>query len=204
MPDNTIKLKLFGSVGQSCAAFLTKGIYMSIEGDANDYFCKGLSGGKVVLKPPIKSNFKSNENVIAGNVVLYGATSGKVFISGICGDRFAIRNSGAEVVVEGVGNHCSEYMTGGIVVILGETGTNFAAGMSGGVAFVYDYDDSFNNKYNKEMVELENLVEKDEVRLKELISEHLKSTDSVIASTILKDWDLNFKKFVKIVPKNQY
>ena len=204
LPDNTIKLKLFGSVGQSCAAFLAKGIYMSIEGDANDYFCKGLSGGKVVLKPPIKSNFKSNENVIAGNVVLYGATSGKVFISGICGDRFAIRNSGAEVVVEGVGNHCSEYMTGGIVVILGETGTNFAAGMSGGVAFVYDYDDSFNNKYNKEMVELENLVEKDEVRLKELIYEHLKSTESVIASTILKDWDLNFKKFVKIVPKNQY
>jgi len=201
LPEGTINLQLFGSVGQSCGAFLANGIYMSIEGDANDYFCKGMSGGKVVLKPPVDSIFKSNENVIAGNVVLYGATSGKVFISGICGDRFAIRNSGAKVVVEGVGNHCSEYMTGGIVVVLGNTGINFAAGMSGGVSFIYDSDNSFESKCNKDMVRFENIVNKDENILKDLISEHLEFTNSIIAENILKNWDSNLKNFIKVVPK---
>ena len=201
LPDKTIKLELFGSVGQSCAAFLTKGINMFIEGDANDYFCKGLSGGKVAIKPPAKSIFKSYENVIAGNVVLYGATSGKVFISGIAGDRFAIRNSGAIAVVEGVGNHCSEYMTGGIIVVLGKTGINFGAGMSGGIAYIYDDEGSFEDRYNKEMVEIKNLDVEDDTILKNLVFEHLESTNSIIADNILANWNLNLKKFIKVCPK---
>tara|TARA_A100001037_G_scaffold194751_1_gene174307 strand:- start:12156 stop:16577 length:4422 start_codon:yes stop_codon:yes gene_type:complete len=201
LPDKTIKLELFGSVGQSCAAFLTKGINMFIEGDANDYFCKGLSGGIVAIKPPAKSIFKSYENVIAGNVVLYGATSGKVFISGIAGDRFAIRNSGAIAVVEGVGNHCSEYMTDGIIVVLGKTGINFGAGMSGGIAYIYDDEGSFEDRYNKEMVEIKNLDVEDDTILKNLVFEHLESTNSIIADNILANWNLNLKKFIKVCPK---
>jgi glutamate synthase domain-containing protein 2/glutamate synthase domain-containing protein 3 len=201
LPADTIKCKLTGSAGQSFGAFLAAGITFELEGDANDYFGKGLSGGKLIVYPHKKSTFRPQNNIITGNVNLFGATSGEVYINGMAGERFAVRNSGATAVVEGVGDHACEYMTGGIVVVLGRTGVNFAAGMSGGYAFVLDEDQLFDTKCNLEMVDVEPvLVEKDREMLRTLIQNHVKFTNSEHASRILRDWTEMLPQFVKVMP----
>jgi glutamate synthase domain-containing protein 2/glutamate synthase domain-containing protein 1/glutamate synthase domain-containing protein 3 len=201
LPDGTIRINFKGSAGQSFAAFLAKGITMNVEGDANDYFGKGLSGGTVVIKPPSNSTFVPEENILVGNVVLYGATAGKAFILGVAGERFAVRNSGAETVVEGVGDHGCEYMTRGRVVVLGPTGRNFAAGMSGGEAYVLDESGTFKDLCNMGMVDLESVVEeKDKAALRSLIEEHLELTGSATAARVLETWAETLPKFVKVMP----
>ena len=201
LPDDTIRIDFRGSVGQSFAAFLVKGVTMNVEGDANDYLCKGLSGGTVVIKPPPNSTFVPEENILVGNVVLYGATGGKAFIRGVAGERFAVRNSGAEAVVEGVGDHGCEYMTRGRVVILGPTGRNFAAGMSGGEVFVLDEDGRFQDLCNTSMVDLEQVSDQPDVAaLRRMVEEHLSYTGSVTAKRVLDDWDDTLPKFVKVMP----
>ena len=201
LPEDTICINFKGSVGQSFSAFLAKGITMNVEGDANDYFCKGLSGGNVIIKPPGEATFVPEENILVGNVVLYGATGGKVFIRGVAGERFAVRNSGAETVVEGVGDHGCEYMTRGRVVVLGPTGRNFAAGMSGGEAYVLDEFGKFRGLCNTGMVGLEDVeTQEDEDALRGLIEEHLEHTGSVNAKRVLKNWDVMLPKFVKVMP----
>ena len=200
LPENTIQINFKGSVGQSFAAFLARGITMHVEGDANDYFCKGLSGGNVVINPPAESTFTPEENILVGNVVLYGATGGKVFIRGVAGERFAVRNSGAEVVVEGVGDHGCEYMTRGRVVILGPTGRNFAAGMSGGEAYVFDEFGRFESLCNMGMVVLQKVGPEDAAVLRGMIEEHLHQTGSANAERILASWDEMLPKFQKIMP----
>lgn len=203
LPENTINITFNGSTGQSFAAFLAKGVSLYVNGDANDYFCKGLSGGKVVIQPPPNSSFIPEENILVGNVVLYGATGGKVFIRGIAGERFAVRNSGAETVVEGLGDHGCEYMTRGKVVVLGPTGRNFAAGMSGGEAFIFDENGIFPKMCNTGLVTLEPVVEdKDIESLYHLISEHYESTKSTNAKRILEQWDELLKKFIKVMPND--
>ncbi|MFM8453239.1 MAG: glutamate synthase-related protein, partial [Acidimicrobiaceae bacterium] len=172
LPDATIRLKFSGSAGQSFGAFVPRGIEMTLEGDSNDYLGKGLSGGRIILHPDRRAKFVAHENVIAGNVVGYGATSGEIFISGIVGERFCVRNSGVEAVVEGVGDHGCEYMTGGRVVVLGMTGRNFAAGMSGGISFVYDVDGGFGSRVNTELVDIVALEKEDVTWLKTVISRH--------------------------------
>jgi len=201
LPDGTIRIKFKGSAGQSFAAFLAKGITMNVEGDANDYFGKGLSGGTVVIKPPSNSTFVPEENILVGNVVLYGATAGKAFILGVAGERFAVRNSGAETVVEGVGDHGCEYMTRGRVVVLGPTGRNFAAGMSGGEAYILDESGGFKDLCNMGMVGLESVVEEeDKAALRRLIEEHLELTGSATAARVLETWAETLPKFVKVMP----
>ncbi len=201
LPDDTITLNFTGSGGQSFAAFLSKGITINLKGDANDYFCKGLSGGKVIISPQLESEFVPEDNIIIGNVALYGATGGQSFIRGIAGERFAVRNSGAEAVVEGVGDHGCEYMTRGKIVILGSTGRNFAAGMSGGEAYVLDEDGEFESLCNKGMVSLEKVVEKEDVEsLKDLIRTHREVTGSFNATKILDNWATMLDKFVKVMP----
>ncbi|WP_183354389.1 glutamate synthase large subunit [Geomonas silvestris] len=202
LPDDTVRLKFHGSAGQSFGAFVPKGMTLELTGDANDYVGKGLSGGTIVVYPPDGSPFKAEENIIAGNVAFYGATSGTAYISGIAGERFCVRNSGVNAVVEGVGDHGCEYMTGGIVVVLGETGRNFAAGMSGGVAYVLDAEGDFKNRCNTEMVALELLTEKDLETLKEMIEQHAKRTGSARATRILHDWRTAAHHFVKVMPKD--
>ena len=203
LPENTINIRFKGSAGQSFGAFLAKGVSLTLEGDSNDYFAKGLSGGSIVVYPSGGSSFVPEENIIVGNVVLYGATGGKVFIRGIAGERFAVRNSGAHTVVEGVGDHGCEYMTGGVVVVLGRTGRNFAAGMSGGFAYIFDEDGSFHRRCNQEMVDLEPVVEKeDRDALHGLIREHFKFTGSANAEKILGAWDQMLPRFVKIFPRD--
>ena len=203
LPDNTVQVHFKGSAGQSFGAFLAKGVSLTLEGDSNDYFAKGLSGGNIVVYPPEASTFRPEDNIIVGNVALYGATGGKVCIRGVAGERFAVRNSGAHAVVEGVGDHGCEYMTGGIVVLLGPTGRNFAAGMSGGFAYVYDEDGGFHRRCNKEMVDLEPVVEEeDRNTLRGLIQEHLSCTGSGKAEKLLQAWDEIVPKFVKIFPKD--
>ena len=203
LPDGTIRCTFRGSAGQSFGAFLAKGVDVTVEGDANDYFAKGISGGRIVIYPPKGSTFLPEENFIVGNVVLYGATGGKVFIRGLAGERFSVRNSGAHAVVEGVGDHGCEYMTGGVTVILGRTGRNFAAGMSGGIAFILDEDGSFHQRYNPEMVDLEQVVEaSDSATLKGLIEEHRRLTGSSVAARVLDGWDSYLPKFVKIMPRD--
>ena len=173
LPIDTIHFKFLGSAGQSFGAFLARGITLELEGDSNDYVGKGLSGGRVIIYPPHESTFVAEENVIIGNVALYGATAGECYFRGVAGERFAVRNSGAIAVVEGVGDHCCEYMTGGIVVVLGATGRNFAAGMSGGIAYVWDPHSKLTDECNLEMVELEGLEQKnDGDELKDLIDKH--------------------------------
>lgn len=201
LPEQTINVKFKGSAGQSFGAFLTHGINFKLEGEANDYLGKGLSGGRISLMPPIRSNFIAEKNTIAGNTLLYGATSGEVYINGRVGERFAVRNSGAIAVVEGVGDHCCEYMTGGRVVVLGETGRNFAAGMSGGVAYVWNPSDNFDYFCNMEMVEL-SLIEETSYRkeLHELIRTHYYYTGSTLAKTMLDNWDKYVDQFIQIVP----
>lgn len=201
LPDETINVKFKGSAGQSFGAFLTHGINFKLEGEANDYLGKALSGGRIAVMPPIRSNFNAEENTIAGNTLLYGATSGEVYINGMVGERFAVRNSGAIAVVEGVGDHCCEYMTGGRVVVLGETGRNFAAGMSGGVAYVWDKNHNFDYFCNMEMVEL-SLIEDSASRkeLHELIRQHYLYTGSQLARTMLDDWNHYVDDFIQVTP----
>jgi glutamate synthase (ferredoxin) len=201
LPEDTLNLNFKGSAGQSFGAFGAPGITLSLEGNTNDYLGKGLSGAKVIVKKPESATFKADQNIIVGNVCLFGAVKGEAYINGIAGERFAVRNSGATAVVEGVGDHCCEYMTGGRVVVLGKTGRNFAAGMSGGIAYIYDPDAKFiNGLCNTDTIEFETM-EADELNdLKNLIASHSKYTSSVKASTILKDWDKTNKHFVKVMP----
>ncbi|NCU87134.1 MAG: glutamate synthase subunit alpha, partial [Actinobacteria bacterium] len=202
LSDATIKLRFTGSAGQSFGAFIPSGIEMTLEGDSNDYLGKGLSGGRIILHPDKRAKFVAHENVIAGNVIGYGATSGEIFISGVVGERFAVRNSGATAVVEGVGDHGCEYMTGGRVVVLGPTGRNFAAGMSGGIAYVYDIDGKFESRVNSELVDLVSL-EKDDVNwLKTIISRHATLTGSVRANEVLVDYKNAFAKIRKVLPRD--
>ena len=201
LPEQTLTVKFKGSAGQSFGAFLMPGINFKLEGEANDYLGKGLSGGRIAVMPPVRSNFEAEKNTIAGNTLLYGATSGEVYINGRVGERFAVRNSGAIAVVEGVGDHCCEYMTGGRVVVLGETGRNFAAGMSGGVAYVWNRAGDFDYFCNMEMVEL-SLIEEASYRkeLHELIRQHYLYTGSKLARTMLDDWNRYVEEFIQVVP----
>ena len=202
LPDGTIDLTFHGSAGQSFGAFVPRGIVLRLEGDANDYFGKGLSGGTLVLRPARVAKFVAEENIIAGNVILYGATGGNVFIRGVVGERFCVRNSGATAVVEGVGDHGCEYMTGGRAVILGPTGRNFAAGMSGGFAFVLDPDRSLFLRMNREMVDLDLLDDEDIEWLRGVITMHLELTGSAVAERVLSNWFQNVRQFTKIFPKD--
>jgi glutamate synthase (NADPH/NADH) large chain len=229
LPDGTINVKLKGTAGQSFGAFLARGVSFELEGQANDYVGKGLSGGRIVLYPPRDSRLARDKSIIVGNTVLYGAIAGECYFSGVAGERFAVRNSGAVAVVEGAGSHCCEYMTGGTVVVLGETGSNFAAGMSGGVAFVLDERGDFAQRCNLAMVELEPIAEEDDAieqlghlggdleghglvdiahgvtqrdaqLLRRLIERHLRLTGSPRAEAILGQWDLYRSRFVKVMP----
>ena len=200
LPEDTIDINFKGSAGQSFAAWLVKGITFRLEGDANDYVGKGLSGGKLIIYPPKNSKFKAEENILLGNVALYGATSGEAYFRGIAAERFCVRNSGASVVVEGIGDHGCEYMTGGKAVILGATGRNFGAGMSGGIAYIYDKDKDFDKNCNKETFEIESLLEEDLKDLKELITNHFTYTGSVVAEKIIESWDIEVERFIKVMP----
>ena len=201
LPQDTINIRFKGSSGQSFGAFLVNGVSFRLEGETNDYFAKGLSGGRVAILPPARSNFQAEDNMIAGNTGLYGATSGELYVNGKVGERFGVRNSGAIAVIEGAGDHCCEYMTGGRVVVLGETGRNFAAGMSGGVAYVWNRNGSFDYYCNMDMVEI-NLVEETQYRkeLHELIRQHYLYTGSKLARTMLDDWPRYVEQFIQIVP----
>ncbi len=200
LPDDTITINWKGSCGQSFGAFMPRGITFNVEGDANDYVGKGLSGARIVVRPFRNAPFDPRNNVIAGNVILYGATAGEVYLRGIVGERFCVRNSGAYAVVEGVGDHGCEYMTNGRVVVLGKTGRNFAAGMSGGIAYVYDADGSFPVNCNKGMVELDPLDADDLDVLKTMIEKHKKYTDSTVAAEVLANWTAASARFVKVMP----
>ena len=203
LPEDTVNIKFKGSAGQSFGAFAVKGLNIRLEGECNDYFGKGLSGGRISILPPSRSDehFRAEDNIIAGNTGLYGATSGELFINGKVGERFGVRNSGAIAVIEGAGDHCCEYMTGGRVVVLGKTGRNFAAGMSGGVAYVYDPDHSFDYFCNMDMVEL-SLVEDSVSRkeLHELVRQHYLHTGSALAGRMLDDWHRYIEDFIQVVP----
>lgn len=201
LPDSTINIKFKGSAGQSFGAFLVRGVNFKLEGEANDYFGKGLSGGRIAILPPVRSNFNAEDNIIAGNTGLYGATAGELYVNGKVGERFGVRNSGAIAVIEGAGDHCCEYMTGGRIVVLGETGRNFAAGMSGGVAYVWDKKHNFDYFCNMDMVEI-NLVEESSHRkeLHELIRQHYLYTGSKLARTMLDDWARYIEDFIQVVP----
>lgn len=202
LPDDTIHFNFTGTAGQSFAAFNTKGVTLELEGDANDYFGKGLSGAKLIVYPPKQSSFVPEENILIGNTAFYGATSGEAYIRGKAGERFAVRNSGAEVVVEGTGDHGCEYMTGGRVVILGATGRNFAAGMSGGIAYIYDVKGQFSSVCNKEMVDLDPLDAEDAQALNDMITRHYAYTGSTVARFVLDDFENQLKNFIKVFPKD--
>jgi glutamate synthase (NADPH/NADH) large chain len=202
LPEDTIHFKFNGTAGQSFGAFLNKGITLELEGDANDYFGKGLSGGRLVVYPPANAKYVPEDNIVIGNVAFYGATSGESFIRGKAGERFCVRNSGGQAVVEGTGDHGCEYMTGGTVVILGDTGRNFAAGMSGGIAYVYDVKGTFAEKCNMEMVDLDPCDENDAVYLQNILSRHFSYTGSTVANYILKDLDNALKNFIKVFPRD--
>jgi glutamate synthase (NADPH/NADH) large chain len=201
LPENTIILDFTGSAGQSFGAFGASGLTLILVGEANDYVGKGLSGAKIILKTPERATYAQDKNFIAGNTILYGATSGKLFANGYVGERFAVRNSGANAVVEGVGDHCCEYMTGGTVVVLGRCGRNFAAGMSGGIAYVFDEQGDFLSNCNKEMVEVELLEDMDDISdVYSMIQEHYEVTNSKKAKVILEDWEEYKYKFKKVIP----
>jgi glutamate synthase (ferredoxin) len=203
LPDDTITIAFTGCAGQSFGAFIPRGMTMTLVGDANDGFGKGLSGGKLIAYPPKRSTFKSEENIIVGNVAFYGATSGEAYVRGVAGERFCVRNSGANVVVEGVGDHACEYMTGGRVVVLGRTGRNFAAGMSGGIAYVLDRDGEFSRRCNREMVDLEPLIDADDVDFVQVaMMKHITLTGSRYAEQLLSDWGALQRTFVKIMPRD--
>jgi glutamate synthase (ferredoxin) len=203
LPDDTISLQFTGSAGQSFGAFIPRGITLALEGDANDYVGKGLSGGKIIVYPPKNARFVAEENILVGNVVLYGATSGEAYFRGLAGERFAVRNSGAVAVVEGVGDHGCEYMTGGRVVVLGHTGRNFAAGMSGGIAYVFDEGGTFARRCNHELVQLERLDTVDDRDLvRRMIQQHVEHTGSELGARMLVDWDEKARQFVKVMPRD--
>ncbi|HNJ78283.1 MAG TPA: glutamate synthase subunit alpha, partial [Marmoricola sp.] len=199
LPAGTIEFTLIGSAGQSFGAFLPSGITLRLEGDGNDYVGKGLSGGRVVIRPDRDATFVARDQVIAGNTIGYGATSGQIFLRGQAGERFCVRNSGATAVVEGVGDHGCEYMTGGTVVVLGPTGRNFAAGMSGGVAYVLDLDQS---RVNPELVEFAAVSGKEADELRELIQEHAEETGSGVAADLLANWDQSVARFTEVMPRD--
>ena len=201
LPDSTVNIKFKGSAGQSFCAFLAGGVNVRLEGEANDYVGKGLSGGRVAIRPSTRATFKAEENTIAGNTCLYGATGGEMYVAGRVGQRFAVRNSGAKAVVEGAGDHCCEYMTGGRVVVLGPVGRNFAAGMSGGVAYIYDPGHVFDYYCNLDMVEISLVDDKlDRKELHELVRQHYLYTGSNQARTLLDDWNRSLDDFVKVIP----
>jgi glutamate synthase (NADPH/NADH) large chain len=202
LPEDTITLNFQGSAGQSFGAFIPKGMTLKLIGDSNDFVGKGLSGGKIIVKPAVDSTFLPEKNIIIGNVSFYGASAGEAYIHGIAGERFAVRNSGAKIVVEGVGDHGCEYMTGGRVVILGETGKNFAAGMSGGVAYVLDENETFSERCNAEMVHMQPLADPSEIaELKEMVENHVRYTGSLNAKRVLDHWDIISAKFIRVIPK---
>jgi glutamate synthase (NADPH/NADH) large chain len=201
LPDDTVHIKLTGSAGQSLGAFLYQGVNIELEGDANDYVGKGLSGGRIIVYPPKNSSFKPGDNIIIGNTVLYGATTGEAYFRGIAAERFCVRNSGAKAVVEGVGDHGCEYMTGGRVVVLGNTGRNFAAGMSGGIAYIWDKAGKFPSLCNMGMVELESLeVDEEIAEVKTLIENHHRYTGSEIAREAIDNWSETVKQIIKVMP----
>jgi glutamate synthase (NADPH) large chain len=203
LPEDTIKLKFTGSAGQSFGAFVTRGMTLSIEGDANDYFGKGLSGGKLIIYPPAQATFKAEENMIIGNVALYGGSAGEVYIRGMAGERFAVRNSGVTAVVEAIGDNGCEYMTGGYVVVLGRAGRNFGAGMSGGIAYVLDESADFAKRVNMQMVGVEKLEDAKEIAsVRAMIQKHLDYTKSERAKHVLANWEQFVGKFVKVMPKD--
>jgi len=203
LPEDTVKIHFNGSAGMSFGAFIPKGVTLTLEGDANDYIGKGLSGGKIIVYPPCNSSFVPEENILVGNVVLYGATQGEAYFRGIAGERFCVRNSGVNTVVEGVGDHGCEYMTGGRVVIIGKTGRNFAAGMSGGIAYVLDEAGDFAVKCNQAMVDLDSMEDDEDLDIvRTLLNNHAKYTQSSVAKRILDDWDTYIGKFVKVMPKD--
>jgi glutamate synthase (NADPH/NADH) large chain len=199
LPDDTIDVTLHGSAGQSLGAFIPRGLTIRLYGDSNDYVGKGISGGRIIVRPDEKSSFNSNENVIAGNVIGYGATSGQIMIRGVVGERFCVRNSGATAIVEGIGDHGCEYMTGGAVVVLGRTGRNFAAGMSGGRAFVLDLDPA---NVNAEMVDILAVPEDQKETLRALVSDFAQETGSIVASELIKDWDSAIKLISLVMPRD--
>jgi len=202
LPDETIRIRFTGSAGQSFGAFLAKGITLVLEGDANDYTGKGLSGGKLIVHPERESRFRPEENILVGNTVLYGATSGEAYFNGMAGERFAVRNSGASAVVEGVGDHGCEYMTRGTVVVLGRTGRNFAAGMTGGIAYVLDETGEFAAaRCNQASVDLDPVVEQEDIdTLQRLVFRHFQATESPRAQWVLERWDELLPKFYKVFP----
>jgi glutamate synthase (NADPH/NADH) large chain len=197
-----MNVKFFGSAGQSFGAFLAKGVKFEVEGNANDYWGKGLSGGTLVLYPDAKSSITAEENIVVGNVCFYGATSGESYIRGLAGERFCVRNSGAKVVVEGVGDHGCEYMTGGVAVILGSTGRNFAAGMSGGVAYVWDKEGDFESKLNPELVDLDPIEQEDKDLLLGMLNKHVEYTGSTVAKGFLADFEASLSQMVKVMPRD--
>jgi glutamate synthase (NADPH) large chain len=201
LPDDTIHVRFHGSAGQSFGAFLVQGVTLELSGEANDYIGKGLSGGRLAVMTPPGVRYVPEDNVLIGNVALYGATAGELYAAGLAGERFAVRNSGARAVVEGVGDHGCEYMTGGVVVVLGPTGRNFAAGMSGGTAYVFDRDQTFRHRCNLEMVELESLVDESELWLVfQMIEDHVRWTGSGLGRRLLDNWELMVPRFVKVMP----
>ncbi len=202
LAEGTIEISFSGSAGQSFAAWLAPGVTFALRGETNDYTGKGLSGGVVSVRPPETAMFRAEENMIVGNTVLYGATAGRAFFRGLAGERFAVRNSGACAVVEGVGDHGCEYMTGGRVVILGPTGRNFAAGMSGGIAYVYDKDRRFDGRCNTELVDLEELADHDAAEVQALIKEHVARTGSLVGRNLLASWERARDRFVKVMPRD--
>ncbi|MEC9451016.1 MAG: glutamate synthase subunit alpha, partial [Chloroflexota bacterium] len=204
LPEGTINVNFLGSAGQSFGAFACKGLNFTLEGDANDYFGKGLSGGKLTIFPSKKSTFEAEKNIIIGNVALYGATGGQAYIGGLAGERFCVRNSSALAVVEGIGDHGCEYMTGGTAVILGETGRNFGAGMSGGIAYVFDRENKFKDKFNSELCDLKQISpgSEDDKILMKIVKKHSKETDSALAKKMLSDWENYVLKFKKVVPRD--
>jgi glutamate synthase (NADPH/NADH) large chain len=202
LPEGTIKVTFHGSAGQSFGGWLAPGVQFDLLGDANDYTGKGLSGGVLVVRPPEGITFDPESNQLIGNTVLYGATRGRAFFRGLAGERFAVRNSGAHAVIEGVGDHGCEYMTGGRVVVLGPTGRNFAAGMSGGIAYVYDRHGALSDNLNTEMVELERLDDDDVDWLRRMLVAHVDATDSAVGQRVLSDWESELKHFVKVMPRD--
>jgi glutamate synthase domain-containing protein 3 len=202
LPEGTIEIAFSGSAGQSFGAWLAQGVTFSLRGETNDYTGKGLSGGVIAVRPPERALFRAEENMIVGNTVLYGAIAGRAFFRGLAGERFAVRNSGALAVVEGVGDHGCEYMTGGRVVVLGPTGRNFAAGMSGGIAYVYDKRRNFAQRCNTELVDLGELSDDDALEVQTLIKEHALRTGSLVARNVLASWDRVVERFVKVMPRD--
>jgi len=200
LPEDSIYFKFNGVAGQSFAAFLAKGITFELEGFANDYVGKGISGGKVIIYPSKEAGYAAEKNILIGNTAFYGAIDGEAYVRGIAGERFCIRNSGLDAVVEGVGDHGCEYMTGGRVVVLGPTGRNFAAGMSGGIAYVYDKYSDLKEKCNLDMVELEKVTKKEEEVLLKMIKQHFKYTGSIVAKSIIEKFENEVRRFVKVMP----